>query len=285
MRARDAFDAGYTRHEVDRLLEAPFWGIRSEDRDFSTGARCHQLLPRLPEGAFYSHATAALLWSLGLPPWLEHDTRLHVSVPKGRRAVDAAQIVGHQVAVGSDAVTSVDGLPVSAPARVWRELGSALALADLVALGDELLRRDRALCSLEQLREGTRTPGIRGRRNLLAALPLLNGRAESRPESLMRVALVRAALPRLLVNEDLLASDGTFLARPDLRFADYPVAVEYDGDGHRTDARQWRRDVSRFARMADAGVDVVRATADDLPTFNNLILRTRSRLRKHGWSR
>ena len=101
----------------------------------------------------------------------------------------------------------------------------------------------------------------------------------------MRVALISAGLPRLLVNEDLRAPDGTFLARPDLRFADYPVAVEYDGDGHRTDARQWRRDVSRFAQIADAGIDVVRATADDLPAFSDLILRTRSRLRKHGWSR
>jgi hypothetical protein len=285
MRARDAFDAGYTRHEADRRLEKPFWGIRSEEVDFSPVARCRQLLPRLPDGAFYSHATAAQLWGMSLPPWLEHDIRLHVSVPRGRRAVDAAQIVGHQVTVGPDAVRSVDGLPVSAPARVWRELGPGLPLADLVALGDELLRRDRPLCSLAQLQEGTRIPGIRGRRNLLVALPLLDGRAESRPESLLRVALIRAGLPRLLVNADLRSPDGTFLARPDLRFADYPVAVEYDGDGHRSDPRQWRRDVSRFARITDAGVDVVRATSDDLPTFSSLILRTRSRLRKHGWTR
>ncbi len=101
----------------------------------------------------------------------------------------------------------------------------------------------------------------------------------------MRVALLSAGLPRMLVNEDIRTPDGTFIARPDLRFADYPVAVEYDGDGHRTDQRQWRRDVGRFERIADAGVDVVRATADDLPTFRNVILRTRSRLRKHGWSR
>lgn len=284
LRARDAFEAGYTRHEVDRLLEQPFWGIRSAELDFSTAVRCRQLLRRLPDGAFYSHATAAQLWGLALPPWLERDTRLHVSVPRGRRAVDAAQIVGHQVTVAAGAVGSVDGLPLSAPARVWRELGPALGLADLVALGDELLRRNQPLCSLAQLQAGTRTPGMRGRRNLLAALPLLDGRAESRPESLMRVALVGAGLPKLLVNADLRTRDGSFIARPDLRFADYPVAVEYDGDGHRTDPRQWRRDVGRFARIADAGVDVVRATSDDLPTFRNVILRTRSRLRKHGWS-
>jgi hypothetical protein len=162
MRSRDAFRAGYTRHEVDRVLAAPFWGIRSEEVDLSTPARCRQFLPRLPDGGFFSHATAAELWDLSLPPWLQQDTRLHVSVPKGRRAVDAAQIVGHQVLVDSDAVSCVDGLSVSAPARVWRELGTALPLADLVALGDELLRRARPLTPLPWSTTETAIAPIRG---------------------------------------------------------------------------------------------------------------------------
>jgi hypothetical protein len=282
---REALRSGYTRHEVDRILPKPFWGIRAEQESLSTEGRCRQFLCRLPEGAFYSHTTAALLWGVTLPPWHEHDMRLHVSVPAGHRAVDAKQIIGHEVALSPSEHTTVNGLPVSAPTRVWRELGQLLSLADLVAVGDELLRRNRPLCSLSALRTASYSRGYRGKRNVMAALLMLDGRAESRPESLMRVALHTAGLPRMIVNEDVRRTDGSFLARPDIRFADYPVVVEYDGDGHRTDSAQWRRDVARLGDLADAGLEVVRATADDLPDFRRLVARTRSRLRMHGWSR
>jgi hypothetical protein len=87
----------------------------------------------------------------------------------------------------------------------------------------------------------------------------------------------------MLVNVDVRTARGRFIARPDIRFRDYPVVVEYEGDGHRTDKQQWRRDVGRLSDLADAGLDVIRATGEDLPDFRNLVIRTRARLRRHGW--
>ena len=284
-RVRDAYEQGYSEHEVNRVLARPFWGIRAEQIDFSVPVRCRQLQPRIPAGAFYSHSTAAALWGLTLPPWIEADTRLHVSVPAGHRAVLAKHLIGHEVTTTPLDVTALAGLPVSTPARVWREMAPLLGLADLVALGDELLARARPLCTASELSAAAvRARGYRGRRNAVAAFPLLSDRAESRPESLMRVALVMAGLPDMLVNEDVTTSDRQFIARPDIRFREYPVVVEYEGDGHRTDQRQWRRDVGRLSDLAEAGLDVIRATADDLPYFRRLVVRVRSRLRRHGWS-
>jgi len=68
------------------------------------------------------------------------------------------------------------------------------------------------------------------------------------------------------------------VARVDLKFRDFPIAPEYDGDQHRTNSRQWRRDVSRLADLAEVGITVVRATADDLPDFRKLVSRCRALL-------
>jgi len=42
------------------------------------------------------------------------------------------------------------------------------------------------------------------------------------------------------------------------------VAIEYEGDHHRTDHDQWRYDIRRFTDLQGAGWFVYRATADDL---------------------
>jgi hypothetical protein len=283
-RVRDAAPRGFTGYDTRRILARPFWGIRAGQVDESVLGRCRQFQPRLPAGAFYSHSTAALLWGLTLPPWLEAESRLHVSILAGHRAVDAAQIIGHEVKAAPFDVTEIAGLPVSVPGRLWRELAGTLSLADLVALGDELIHHRRPVCARRDLVGAVEARRYRGRRNVVAALPLLSDRAESRPESLMRFALQSHGVPRMLVNADVTTADGRFVARPDIRFADYPVAVEYDGDGHRTDKAQWRRDVGRLSELTNVGLDVVRATGEDLPDFRTLVARTKAALRRRGWT-
>lgn len=234
------------------------------------------LLPRLPPGSFFSHTTAAQLWGLPLPLHARTDLRPHVSVPAGHRAVDTRDAIGHEVVIRAGEVTSLGRIHVSTPARIWMELSPLLGLSGLVALGDALLRSGSA--SEAELDHALSRRGFRGRRNAIAARPLLDERAESPMESILRVALVTAGLPALLVNEAVYDPAGRFVARPDLRFRDYPVVVEYDGDGHRSDAVQWRRDVRRYAELEDLGFDAIRATAADLPHFTRIVARARHRI-------
>ena len=51
----------------------------------------------------------------------------------------------------------------------------------------------------------------------------------------------------------------------DLGWEDIKVAVEYEGDHHRTDRRQFNRDIARFEATAELGWIVVRVTVEDVP--------------------
>jgi very-short-patch-repair endonuclease len=51
---------------------------------------------------------------------------------------------------------------------------------------------------------------------------------------------------------------------PDLSYPEQRVAVEYDGDVHRTDRTVWRRDVVRRQELESLGWRVITCTADDV---------------------
>ena len=272
-------DEGLSRRRIDRSLARPYWGIRSEVETFDPVVRARQLRPRLPADAFFSHVTAAQIWGLPLPRRVVQDVRPHVSMPTPLRGMDTADVISHAVRIdASSDVVRVDGMRVSSVARLWIEMSSLLGLADLVALGDSILHR--GLAREDELTRRAARPRFRGRLTARAALSLLDERAESPMESLLRVALVSAGLSPILVNQPLIDSRGGFVARPDLRLADRPVVIEYDGDGHRSDPDQWRKDVARYGAIEDLGFVVVRATAADLPAFTRVIERVRRLARR-----
>jgi hypothetical protein len=82
-----------------------------------------------------------------------------------------------------------------------------------------------------------------------AALPLLDGRSRSRPESHLRCAVRDAGLPAPAVNAAIHDSDGQWLAEPDLSYPQARLALEYNGALH-ADPQRMRRDITR-------GIDVV----------------------------
>jgi very-short-patch-repair endonuclease len=60
----------------------------------------------------------------------------------------------------------------------------------------------------------------------------------------------------------------------DLGWDDIMVAVEYDGDQHRTDRRQYVKDIRRWELLERLGWLVVRVVAEDHP--DNIIQRVRA---------
>jgi hypothetical protein len=101
---------------------------------------------------------------------------------------------------------------------------------------------------------------------------------DSPPETRTRLVLVAAGLPEPLVNADVLDHTGAWLARPDLSWPRWRVAVEYEGDHHRTDRAQWRRDLGRDAVLQANGWLVLRVGADDLVRPDRLVARVRAAL-------
>ncbi|CAN5388602.1 hypothetical protein BH10ACT7_BH10ACT7_00330 [soil metagenome] len=140
-----------------------------------------------------------------------------------------------------DEIRDMKGLRVTSPARTWLDLGSMLALDDLVAVGDYLIHHSAPWVTWEQLRLAVAAHRGRGIRRLRLAVDLLDPSAESRPESRLRVMIVLAGLPRPVINHALVDSGTGKHLRPDFTFPRERVLIEYQGDYHRTRAAMWRR--------------------------------------------
>ncbi len=106
-------------------------------------------------------------------------------------------------------------------------------------------------------------PSRRGNRRMRDAIPLLEPRTDSPMETRLRLLIVRAGLPRPVAGRDVVV-DGEWLARPDLSYPALRIAIEFDGDHHRTSRTQWQRDIGRRRALEDAGWLLIVLTADDV---------------------
>lgn len=281
---RDAVNAGVA---VNRLrasdLARPFFGTRvTSTFPLDLVGRCRALAVRMPPAAFLCGPTAALLLGIPLPIAMEQHPEVHVGMADPARAPHAASIHGHRLQIATGDLRILSGIRLTSPARTWCDLAGILTLQQLVVAGDYLIFHERRLTNREQLAEAiARYPGRRGRPNMVAALALLHERSESPKESELRLIIVMARLPVPLVNEPVFDDDGIFLARPDFRFEDCRMVIEYEGDHHRTDKAQWRRDLARISALEAAGWYVMRVSQEDLNHREELvrkIIRIRRRL-------
>jgi hypothetical protein len=149
-----------------------------------------------------------------------------------------------------DEVELLDGLPVTTAARTWVDLGERLSLADLIAAGDSVLRGQVSIDELDAM--ARRAVHRRGIVRVRTALPLLDKRSRSRPESHLRYALFAGGLPKPEVNEPIYNADGEWLGEPDLSYEDVKLAIEYNGAEH-AKTKRMRRDITRGVDIGSRG--------------------------------
>jgi hypothetical protein len=124
-------------------------------------------------------------------------------------------------------------------------------------------------------------PAQRGFRMAGQAVALSDARAQSAPESVLRVRLVLAGVPRPVVQ--LPVSVGSITLHPDLAWPEYLVAMEYDGLWH-DEPGQMHRDRRRLNKLIAAGWAVLHVTSERLRRdFRGLVAEVRSTLRSRGW--
>lgn len=262
---------GMTADQLRRpSLRSPTRGLRAsgpapEARD--VGGRCAELLPALPADAAFCHVTALALLRVDLPLPADVLGPLHVQVGPGRNRVRRAGVVGHRCE--DDAPRTIllrGGLRVVLPEQAWIQLAATRSVADLVVVGDGLTRRRDPVCDTARLAEAVAAlrPGSRGRRRLAEALLLVRPGTDSPMETRLRGVLVNGGLPTPQVNALARSPLGVVLARPDLSYPDEKIAIEYDGDVHRTDRSTWRRDIARRQDLEAHGWQVITCTADDV---------------------
>jgi len=257
-------------------LDHSVWGLRATSPPTDLRERCALLQLRMPERAFFSHSTAALIHGIPLPWSVEHAIALHVAVPSPARALSASGVVGHRMAVVPHDVIMLSGLRVTSAVRTWTDLADQLAFEDLVAAGDFLIHWRRPLASRHELMEAVRSrAGRRGIRALDRAALRLNDRAESPQESKLRLILEDAAFPKPHINREVNDRFGEFVARTDFIFEGLRLVLEYQGDYHRTTKGQWRADMTRRSKLEANGWRVMELNADDLKDPGELVARIR----------
>lgn len=248
-------------------LGVPFAGVRRvDDADQSLADVCASALTFLPDGALFSHVTALRLLGVEIPWLLESDDAVHVTVPVSAVVPRRAGLVAHTTELGPLPAVWVGELPTTSPAQTWVQLAGSLRTDDLVVLADAMTRRKRPTTSLQALKAAVaRSPaGTRGIRRLREALKLTRPGTDSSMETRARLVIVQGGLPCPIVNQPVLDNYGRFVALPDMSYPELKIAIEYDGDVHRTDQATWRRDIARRQALEAQGWRVITLTADDV---------------------
>lgn len=234
-------------------------------RDEDLAARCRALLTALPAAAFLTHVTAARLWPLPLPT-ARPDEPIHVAVRRPARPPRRTGVAGHVIVDAHAGVVRRAGLAVIDPATLFCQLATQLSLPDLVAVGDALTLRPvytnfgelRPWLTVDQLHVRIEHFHGRGKLRAVQAADLIRPGAESRPETLVRLALVDAGLPEPELQLDITDSGGRWFGRADMAYRNQRMIVEYDGDQHRSNTAQFDKDVKRLDDFYALGWRVVR---------------------------
>jgi hypothetical protein len=241
------------------------------------GSRQLQLLTRAaaalltvgPEDAVLCGRTAARLHECTAA----RPSPIHLLMRYERRLQARADLRVHRGWFGDDDLTEIEGLPVLALDRTIADMlcsddrWEALACADqAVALRPEAERSAFIAAIGSQL---DRRRDRRGTRQAVDLLRLVDGGAESPPESWLRLLVVQAGFPPPAVQHRILGIDGALVYRLDLAWPEIRIALEYDG--YEAHVGRQVQDAARDADLARRGWWTVRATADDLRNPRRLL--------------
>ncbi|RIV34430.1 endonuclease domain-containing protein [Micromonospora radicis] len=231
----------------------------------------------VPPGAAIAGRSAAALygcWRAGA------DDAVDVLVPRGVRVGSVAGLRVHRGPVDAGDVVDRVGTVVTSPERTCWDVASWLDLVEAVVVIDAML--SRRLTEVSALRGyALDRAGRRGWRAMLRAVGLADAGAESPQESRTRVRLVLAGLPRPRT-QWVVSDRGRFVARVDLAWPDYRVAVEYDGLWHDEPA-QFDSDRRRLNKLVGGDWIVLHLTARRLrEDFDGFVAEVRAALRARG---
>ncbi|WP_343047694.1 type IV toxin-antitoxin system AbiEi family antitoxin domain-containing protein [Nocardioides daedukensis] len=250
---------GITSRELSHLVRRgeliqPFRGVYHADRvEDDLALRIGCLLLVMPADAVITDRTAA---------WLHGATMVlapgaHLDVPRvslyrqpGYRLRNKLVKSGERTFASHD-LMSVGGIRVTTPLRTACDLGRLLHRDQAFAAMDALMRVG-GFSNLRLQIELERFKGARGVRQARSLAPLADPRAESQPESILRLRwLDLTTLPRPVPQLEVVrrGGRGSFwldLAEPDLRYA-----AEYDGVQWHEDERQKQKDRARRREICD----------------------------------
>ncbi len=260
--ARDVLAAGLlTRNQLEsRAWRRLFRGVHADASLPDThGTRIAGAALVVPDGAVFAGRTAAYL--LGADALVEVGGPVEVIVPEAARFGPLIGLRIRRTSLPITDVRTVGRYTCTTPLRTAVDIARYEDVPASVVALDVLL--SRGLVRARDLGEvAALLPPGRGSVRARQAVDLADERAESPPESVLRVLLRFAGLspvPQYVVRD----AEGRFVARVDLAFPELRVAVEYDGAWHGRPGEP-ARDRRRHNALVAAGWTVVHVTAADL---------------------
>jgi hypothetical protein len=184
-------------------------------------------------------------------------------IDTNRRPAAGVQVWEERIA--DDEICLVDGMRLTTPARTALDLARRYSLNDAVAAVDALAQAvELKSVDIELLVDRYR--GRRGMKGAAAALELIDGGAQSPKETWLRLLLLNAGVPRPQTQIAVRNEWGWVDAYLDMGWEDIKVAVEYDGDQHRSSRYQYVKDIRRLEMLDQRyGWLVVRVVSEDRP--------------------
>jgi very-short-patch-repair endonuclease len=191
--------------------------------------------------------------------WIDDDIAIELVYPNNR---PPPGVLTRRDVLLDGELTAVAGLVVTTPERTAFDIGRRephrVAVARLDALARATgLKLDGVMSVAD------RHAGARGLRRLERVLELVDAGAQSPRETYLRLLLIQAGLPRPQTQIHVVTDEETYYL--DMGWEDCMVAVEYDGEHHRTDSLQYRKDIRRLEALDRMGWIVIRVVAGDHP--------------------
>jgi very-short-patch-repair endonuclease len=192
-------------------------------------------------------------------------------------------IVVHIGEIADDELTVIDAMSCTTPARTGYDLGRRLPFETAVIRIDALLNATSTpVTDVSAIAE--RYAGARGIRRLRTALAVADAGAESPQETRLRLLLTHSGLPRPVTQIPVADQWGRVRRRIDMGYPQWMVGIEYDGEQHWTDARQYEEDIERLEFLAARGWTIVRVSRNQLRFRQpEIVARVRNALYANGY--
>jgi hypothetical protein len=195
-------------------------------------------------------------------------TRVEVVVPRKRNRAQSQGVIIHWLTepIPYEDITTIDGIPVTKPARTLLDLAT-VEPEDVVelCLDDALRRRLVSLAFLERWLQDPRRARHRGARLLrrLVDARATAGVTESALETRVLTILRNAGLPIPMLQYVVTEGD-RFVARVDFAYPEARVAIEADGFRYHDGRDTFDAERSRGNELQAMGWSVLRVTAKHL---------------------
>lgn len=226
-------------------------------------------------GVIGGHLTAARLFGLPLPNSLI-GSHLHLITHEAGKHVTRRGITVRRRTLFNPGRWLE--LPMCAPSELLIDLSAVLSLEALVAAGDAMVGNWHGppLCSLPFLRQGLEKHHyMRNREKIERAVSLIRETVDSPRETDLRLWCRSRGLPEPTVHPRVVCRMNSRVVEPDLGFERQKLALEYEGDHHRSSQQQWDSDIDRDEALRFEGWEVLKVTS----RTNRAILERK--IRKH----